>query len=132
MQKRRVVILGSTGSIGTSALKVARDIRDRMEVVGLAAGSNAEALALQAREFGVHNVCIYDLSRAEELSRALPGVQVETGEEGLCRLAQLPEADMVLISIVGTAGCARHWPPLRRGRTWPSPARKFWSWPDRS
>ena len=104
MQKRRVVILGSTGSIGTSALKVARDIRDRMEVVGLAAGSNAEALALQAREFGVHNVCIYDLSRAEELSRALPGVQVETGEEGLCRLAQLPEADMVLISIVGTAG----------------------------
>ena len=75
-----------------------------MEVVGLAAGSNAEALALQAREFGVHNVCSYDPSREEELSRALPGSQVETGEEGLCRLAQLPEADMVLISIVGTAG----------------------------
>lgn len=116
MQKRRVVILGSTGSIGTSALKVARDIRDRMEVVGLAAGSNAEALALQAREFGVHNVCIYDLSRAEELSRALPGVQVETGEKGLCRLAQLPEADMVLISIVGTAGLRPALPPIEAGK----------------
>lgn len=45
MQKRRVVILGSTGSIGTSALKVARDIPDRMEIVGLAAGTSVEALA---------------------------------------------------------------------------------------
>ena len=91
MQKRRVVILGSTGSIGTSALKVARDIPDRMEIVGLAAGTSVEALARQAREFNVRSVCIFDS-------------QVETGEEGLCRLAQLSEADMVLISIVGTAG----------------------------
>ena len=104
MQKRRVVILGSTGSIGTSALKVARDIPDRMEIVGLAAGTSVEALASQAREFNVRNVCIYDPSGAAGLAASLPGAQVETGEEGLCRLAQLPEADMVLISIVGTAG----------------------------
>ena len=104
MQKRRVVILGSTGSIGTSALKVARDIPDRMEIVGLAAGTSVEALARQAREFNVRSVCIFNPSGADELARALPGAQVETGEEGLCRLAQLPEADMVLISIVGTAG----------------------------
>ena len=104
MQKRRVVILGSTGSIGTSALKVARDIPDRMEIVGLAAGTSVEALARQAREFNVRNVCIYDPSGAAGLAASLPGAQVETGEKGLCRLAQLPEADMVLISIVGTAG----------------------------
>ena len=104
MQKRRVVILGSTGSIGTSTLKVARDIPDRMEIVGLAAGTSVEALARQAREFNVRSVCIFNPSGADELARALPGAQVETGEEGLCRLAQLPEADMVLISIVGTAG----------------------------
>ena len=102
MQKRRVVILGSTGSIGTSALKVARDIPDRMEIVGLAAGTSVEALARQAREFNVRSVCIFNPSGADELAR--PGAQVETGEEGLCRLAQLSEADMVLISIVGTAG----------------------------
>lgn len=79
MQKRRVVILGSTGSIGTSALKVARDIPDRMEIVGLAAGTSVEALARQAREFNVRSVCIFDPSGADELARALPGAQVETG-----------------------------------------------------
>ena len=89
MQKRRVVILGSTGSIGTSALKVARDIPDRMEIVGLAAGTSVEALASQAREFNVRNVCIFDPSGADKLARALPGAQVETGEEGLCRLGAL-------------------------------------------
>ena len=75
-----------------------------MEIVGLAAGTSVEALARQACEFNVRNVCIFDPSGADKLARALPGAQVETGEEGLCRLAQLPEADMVLISIVGTAG----------------------------
>ena len=82
MQKRRVVILGSTGSIGTSALKVARDIPDRMEIVGLAAGTSVEALARQAREFNVRNVCIYDPSGAAGLAASLPGAQVETGRRG--------------------------------------------------
>ena len=52
MKRKKVVILGSTGSIGTSALKVARDIPERMEVVGLAAHSSVETLAAQAMEFG--------------------------------------------------------------------------------
>ena len=65
--KKRVVILGSTGSIGTSALKVARDIPERMEVVALAAHSNAEKLAEQAREFGVKHVCIYDSTKVATL-----------------------------------------------------------------
>lgn len=72
MQKRRVVILGSTGSIGTSALKVARDIPDRMEIVGLAAGTSVEALARQASEFNVRNVCIFDPSGEDKLARAFP------------------------------------------------------------
>ena len=62
-----------------------------MEIVGLAAGNSVEALARQAREFNVRSVCIFHPSGADELARALPGAQVETGEEGLCRLAQLPE-----------------------------------------
>lgn len=105
MKKKRVVILGSTGSIGTSALKVARDIPERMQPVALAAHSNVESLAAQAREFGVRDVCIYEASKAAELQRLLPsGCRVYTGEEGLCRLATLAEADMVLVSIIGTAG----------------------------
>ena len=105
MKRKKVVILGSTGSIGTSALKVARDIPERMEVVGLAARSSVDALVAQALEFGVRDVCIYDSTKAAELQRRLPaGTRVLTGLDGLCELASLEGADMVLVSIIGTAG----------------------------
>ena len=60
MQKRKVVLLGSTGSIGKSTLKVAADIPDRLEIVALAANSSVELLAKQARETGVKHVALYD------------------------------------------------------------------------
>ena len=105
MKRKKVVILGSTGSIGTSALKVARDIPERMEVVGLAAHSSVDSLVPQALEFGVKDVCIYDSAKAAELQRRLPaGTRVLTGLDGLCELATLAGADMVLVSIIGTAG----------------------------
>ena len=105
MKKRQVVLLGSTGSIGTSTLKVAREIPDRMEIVALAAHSSVVALAKQARETGVKHVAIYDVSKEEELRAALPeDVNVYVGEEGLLTLSTLVEADMVLVAIVGTAG----------------------------
>ncbi len=102
---RRVVILGSTGSIGTSALKVARSLPERMRVVALAAGSRVRELAEQAREWGVRHVGIGTPEKADELRKLLPpAVQIHVGEEGLCELAALEEADMVLTAIVGTAG----------------------------
>lgn len=104
MKKRRVVILGSTGSIGTSALKVARALPEQMEVVGLAAHSSVETLAAQALEFGVNDVCIFDAAKAAELQRLLPNARISTGLDGLCELATLAAADMVLVSIIGTAG----------------------------
>lgn len=104
MRKRRVVILGSTGSIGTSALKVARALPEQMEVVALAAHGNVDTIAAQAKEFGVTELCLYDAAKAAELQRLLPHTHVVTGEEGLCELATLAEADMVLVSIIGTAG----------------------------
>ncbi len=105
MRKRRLVILGSTGSIGTSALKVAGDIPERMEVVALAAATSVDRLAEQISETGVSLACIYDETRAGELQEKVgANVSIATGEEGLCELAATPEADMVLISIVGTAG----------------------------
>ncbi len=104
MKKRRVVILGSTGSIGTSALKVARALPDCMEVVGLAAHSSVDTLAAQAQEFGVSQLCIFDSGKAAELQKRLPHAHICTGLDGLCELATLAEADMVLVSIIGTAG----------------------------
>jgi len=86
---KKVVILGATGSIGQSARKVARDIPDRMQIVGLSAHDNAEGLAEAGREF----------PEARTVLSSGPD-----GLERLVELATLPEADMVLIAIVGTAG----------------------------
>ena len=104
-RKRRVVLLGSTGSIGTSTLKVARELPERIEIVGLAAGSNVATLAAQARETGCRHVAIHDPSKADELRAMLPkDVTIHTGNDGLGELAALREADIVLVAIVGTAG----------------------------
>jgi 1-deoxy-D-xylulose-5-phosphate reductoisomerase len=103
--KRRVVLLGSTGSIGLSTLKVAVNLPDEIEIVGLAAGSSVAKLAEQAIATGVRHVAIYDETKAAELRSLLPsGVNIHIGAEGLNALSQLEEADIVLIAIVGTAG----------------------------
>ena len=105
MKKRKVVLLGSTGSIGTSTLKVASDIPECMEIVALAANSSVELLASQARETGVKHVALYDVSKEAELRSALPqDVTIHLGAEGLLEISTLADADMVLIAIVGTAG----------------------------
>jgi len=104
-RKRRVVLLGSTGSIGTSALKVASELPDRIEIVALAAAGNIEKLAAQARETGVRHVALYDPSKEAALRALLPtNVTIHIGAAGLDEIAALAEADIVLIAIVGTAG----------------------------
>jgi len=116
-QRKRVVILGSTGSIGESALKVARDIPDRMEVVGLAAGRSAKSLLAQANEFKPRAVALYDTGELDSIRGQLPvGTACHGGPEGLIELATMPEADMVLISIVGTAGLAPALAAIRAGK----------------
>ncbi len=103
--RRRVVLLGSTGSIGTSTLKVARELAEEIEIVALAACGNMEKLAAQARETGVRHVALYDASKEAALRALLPeGVEIHIGPEGLSELATLPGADVVLVAIVGTAG----------------------------
>ena len=104
-RKRRVVLLGATGSIGCSTLKVAEKLADRLEIVGLAAAGNIEKLAQQVRDTGVRQVALFDTTKEAALRALLPvGVQVHLGEEGLIQLATLAEADIVLVAIVGTAG----------------------------
>jgi 1-deoxy-D-xylulose-5-phosphate reductoisomerase len=103
--RKRVVLLGSTGSIGTSTLKVARDLPEEIEIVALAACGNIEKLAAQARETGARHVALYDASKESALRALLPaGVQIHLGAEGLNELATLAGADVVLVAIVGTAG----------------------------
>ena len=105
MKRKRVVILGATGSIGESALKVARDIPERMEIVGVAANSNAEKLAAAANETRAPFLCLVDETKMDILRRALAyKPQIFTGEEGLREIACLADVDMVLVAIVGTGG----------------------------
>jgi 1-deoxy-D-xylulose-5-phosphate reductoisomerase len=105
MNRKRIVILGATGSIGESALKVARDIPERMEIVGVAANSNAEKLAAAANQTRAPFVCLVDKTRIDLLQSALEyKPRIFSGEVGLRELACLTEADMVLVAIVGTGG----------------------------
>ena len=103
MRKRRVVVLGATGSIGESAAKVARDIPDRMEIVGMSGHRNVASLAKLSAEFPNAKLCVTDA--AADLSAIRnPQSAIARGESGLVELATMPEADMVLIAIVGTGG----------------------------
>jgi 1-deoxy-D-xylulose-5-phosphate reductoisomerase len=104
-ERKRVVILGATGSIGESALKVARDIPERMEIVGLAANRNAQKLAAAANKARPESVCLVDETTIDILRKALEyEPRVFTGEEGLREIACLTNAEMVLVAIVGTGG----------------------------
>ncbi len=100
---KSLVILGSTGSIGTQALEVCR--RDGYKVNALAAGSNIELLEKQAREFSVKAVAVFDKNKAQELKIKLGDTDIKVlgGMEGVCEVAQM-EADIALNSIVGIAG----------------------------
>ncbi|MBR3592735.1 MAG: 1-deoxy-D-xylulose-5-phosphate reductoisomerase [Clostridia bacterium] len=102
---KKLIILGSTGSIGTQALDIARANPDKYTIVGLAAGSNAELLEKQAREFGVKAVALFDTKAADELKIKLAdtNIKVFCGADGVCELAML-DCDVVLNAIVGIAG----------------------------
>ncbi|MDP9292465.1 MAG: 1-deoxy-D-xylulose-5-phosphate reductoisomerase [Verrucomicrobiota bacterium] len=100
MKKRRVVVLGATGSIGASAAKVANDIPDRMEIVGMSANRNTAKLAELSAQFPHARLAVCDPEKLPSDLRT----KTFSGEDALVDLATMPEADMVLIAIVGTAG----------------------------
>ncbi len=114
---KNVVLLGSTGSIGTSTVKVAEDLPERIRLIALAAGNNSELLLDQTRKHQPAAISIHDPAKAIELREALgTACEVFFGAEGLLKLAALPEADIVLIAIVGTAGLQPALAAIRAGK----------------
>jgi 1-deoxy-D-xylulose-5-phosphate reductoisomerase len=116
---RNVVLLGSTGSIGTSTIKVAEDLAGQMRLVGLGAGNNLDLLLEQASKHQPEAVSITDPAKAAELQARLgkdSRTKVYSGMEGLLKLATLPSADVVLIAIVGTAGLQPALAAIRAGK----------------
>lgn len=101
---KRIAILGSTGSIGESTLKVARHLKDRISVQALAAKSNIDLLETQAKEFKPQCVAVYEESQAKILRKRLPHMPILSGIEGLKAAASLTDVDFVVAAISGTMG----------------------------
>src|ERR1041385_3556915 len=117
MNRKRIVVLGATGSIGESALKVARDIPERMEIVGLAAKSNAHKLAAAANEVRPESVGLVDETQIDVLRRELDyQPRIFSGEIGLLEIARMTNADIVLVAIVGTGGLRPALGALKAGK----------------
>ena len=114
---KKVVLLGSTGSIGTSTCKVVEDLPNDLELIGLAAGRNVDLLREQVGQFNPQMVSVMDPAAANEFANEFNGTpNVQCGDEGLLALATLPEADIVLIAIVGTAGLQPALAAIRAGK----------------
>jgi 1-deoxy-D-xylulose-5-phosphate reductoisomerase len=114
---KQVVLLGSTGSIGTSTIKVAKDLPDRIRLIGLAAGRNVDLLRDQANQLQPTMIGMADSSSIDQLRQGLePEIETVFGQDGLIQLATLPEADIVLIAIVGIAGLEPALAAIRAGK----------------
>ncbi len=120
--ERRVVILGSTGSIGVNALGVAKLLGPRCKVVGLSAHGNVERLLQQVKEFEPQVISVWEESAAQAIRAKNIKVQgkplaVLSGIEGLVEMAGLPESNFVLSSVVGAVGLRPLLKALRAGKT---------------
>jgi 1-deoxy-D-xylulose-5-phosphate reductoisomerase len=116
----RVVILGSTGSIGKSTLSVIEhDVSHRLRAWGLSAHSNWDGLARQARDFGPRFVTVTDPEGYDRVRQELRGSDVEVlaGRDGIIRMVQDASTDRVLSAIVGAAGLEGTWAALEAGKT---------------
>jgi len=112
----RIVVLGSTGSIGRQALQVASRFPDRVEIVALAANTSGTELAGQAREFGVMHVAVAKASAAPGATDLPEGASCACGPDAVAALASMPGADIVLNALVGAAGLRASESALRAGK----------------
>lgn len=114
---KRIAVLGSTGSIGRTTLRIARHLQDELRVVALAAKSNSELLEQQAREFQPECIALADEAQAAILRKKLPGIRVLGGPEGVAELAACSSADLVVAGMVGTAGLLPTIAAIEAGKT---------------
>jgi 1-deoxy-D-xylulose-5-phosphate reductoisomerase len=116
---KRIAILGSTGSIGRSALQVIEQFPNRFQVVALAAGRNVDLLIEQIQRFRPKVAAVLDQELANDLASRLPadiGVEVFAGSQGYQNIANCTDADMVLSSMVGAAGLIPTLSAIRAGK----------------
>lgn len=128
-KKRRIVVLGSTGSIGVQTLDVVRRHPDKLEIIGLAAGTRAKELLVQAQEFNVAHLALGARNNisaevleglSEQVERAsrseVSGGSFSQGPDGVVDLCKIPEADLVVNALVGAAGLRASYETLKAGK----------------
>ena len=118
MRKKKIAILGSTGSIGSQTLDVVRQHPDRFQVEVITAGSNATLLAEQANEFSVPHAVICDVTKYDAVKDALIGnaTEVHAGIEAACDLVTGKNVDIVVASMVGFSGLRPTLAAIRAGK----------------
>jgi 1-deoxy-D-xylulose-5-phosphate reductoisomerase len=114
-QRRRVILLGCTGSIGTNTCRVVENLAEQFELVGLAAGRKCDELIAQAKKFGVKNVALADESAAQIARRELPGAKVFSGDNASEQLVRHTDAEVLVAAIVGAAGLPATVAAIERG-----------------
>jgi 1-deoxy-D-xylulose-5-phosphate reductoisomerase len=115
--KKRIALLGATGSIGDSALSVVAHFPGRFEIVSMSAGSNLEKLLPAIAAHRPKVVSVRTREDAARLRQEFPGLSVGFGSQGLVDVATLPEADVVLGGIVGSVGLAPAYEAVKLGKT---------------
>jgi 1-deoxy-D-xylulose-5-phosphate reductoisomerase len=115
---KKIVILGSTGSIGTNTLDIVAKFPHEFQVIGLTAGTNDEKLEEQIRTFKPRAVALADQAAAARLRARCKsgGVEVLDGMEGTAAVASLPDSDLVISAIVGGAGLVPTLAAIRAGK----------------
>lgn len=101
---KNIVILGSTGSIGTNALEIIRNKREEFNVIGLSANSNHKLICEQIEEFKPKYVSIGTEEGKKIVEKKFPEVKVYVGREGLKKLGQIEEMDIILVAVIGAIG----------------------------
>lgn len=117
---KNISILGSTGSIGTQALEVVRNNKDKFNIVALAVNSSIEQLIEQIKEFRPKVVAVYKEDKAKEIRESLPNdidVEIFSGMEGLKIVSSLQEVDILITALVGMIGLIPTLEAIKKGKT---------------
>jgi 1-deoxy-D-xylulose-5-phosphate reductoisomerase len=112
----KIAVLGSTGNIGESTIKVARGLKDKIKIVGLSAGKNINRIIEQIKEFSPLAVSVKDEEDAKEVKKHFPKLEIFYGEQGSVEIASMGEAKTVIAGIVGIAGLPSTYKAVKLGK----------------
>jgi 1-deoxy-D-xylulose-5-phosphate reductoisomerase len=115
---KKISLLGSTGSIGTNVLDVIERNPEKFQIVGMSAGNNVDLFAKQIRKFKPRVVALFDTKKIPTLKEQIADLDIEilSGEEGTITVATLPEADVVVSGVMGSAGLLPAMHALKAGK----------------